>query len=140
MNWPESNGALPQRRVFSTPTNRKSAGLLRPPSFLDPLPVSARAEIIVPVVFPRRAGEHGVDEAVELHLGGVENFVVRILLQEKLHAPVQRGVMLQPVPVFALKRKARSQVLQHREAASPRAALLAHERLSVEQTEIILVS
>src|SRR5678816_688562 len=105
----------------------------------DPIFVSARSEIVVADSLERRPAEQCVDEPVPFDEPGVQDGFLRILLEQKLHAPLERGVPLEASNRFVSKSETLSKIVQHRVAASPRSAALADKWLPVEQGNVIFI-
>ena len=94
---------------------------------------------MVVLFLPRRAGKHGMDEAIPLHQTGMKDFPGGILPQEKLHAALQRDEALKSVPVARGERKCRGQIPLHGMTAAPSAAFLTNKTLAVEQRDAVVI-
>jgi hypothetical protein len=64
------------------------------------------AKVLVSASFKACAGQKGLDKPVPLHLNRMQNFVVRILLQQKFDLPIRCRINFKPRICFARKLKA----------------------------------
>jgi hypothetical protein len=54
----------------------------------DPICVRARADVGVSAIFQGSPREYRVNKPVHLHLNGMENLSIRVLLEQKLDSPI----------------------------------------------------
>src|SRR6185437_6192337 len=111
------NDGLAERKTYITANS----------SFRDPIGIDPVPKILVALSLVRRPGKQALDKAIPLHLDSMENFLFRIFAEQKFNLCMRIGNCLQRAIGAADELKLRTQIVQHRMAAAPRASVLTHE-------------